>query len=62
VEEREKVVEGRIQGLQIDTLNHPVTVKITELRTVKTASVKFSAFCLAALSLKCYVTAVIHFR
>jgi len=36
------VIKRQFQGLQIGTLNHPVTVQITELRavTVKTVKIK----------------------
>jgi len=37
-----RVIQRQFQGLQIDILNHPVTVKITELWavTVKTVKIK----------------------
>jgi len=39
-----RVVKREFQGLQIGILNHPVTVKITELWAVKVKTVKFKLY------------------
>jgi len=38
------VVKRQFQGLQIGILNHPVTVKITELWAVTVKTVKFKQY------------------
>jgi len=48
------VFERGLQGLQIGILNHPVTVKITELWPVDVKTVKFKTF----LILKGFLTVV----
>jgi len=39
-----RVVKREFQGLQFGILNHPVTVKITELWAVKVKTVKFKLY------------------